>query len=69
MKILLTRWQRVTLPLPYYAMTPHTRFRFLHTDGTDTEWALDDGEWLCLSFIIIIYPLIMRVVGAPQMIS
>ncbi|XP_070192277.1 reelin-like isoform X2 [Littorina saxatilis] len=33
-------WQRITLPLPYYALTPHTRFRFLQTAGQ--EWALDD---------------------------
>ncbi|KAL8563520.1 hypothetical protein ACOMHN_064345 [Nucella lapillus] len=35
-------WNRVTLPLPYYALTPQVRFRFLQTQGSGAEWALDD---------------------------
>lgn len=38
----LQGWQRITLPLPYYALTPYTRFRFMQNDGTSTAWALDD---------------------------
>jgi hypothetical protein len=53
---LLHRWQRVTLPLPYYALTPSTRFRFAQDGDSNTAWALDDGEdgWMVCCFFFFL---------------
>ncbi|KAI8771793.1 reelin [Biomphalaria glabrata] len=38
----MSRWTRVTLPIPLAALSPHTRFRIIHLDSVPTSWALDD---------------------------
>ncbi|XP_064117876.1 LOW QUALITY PROTEIN: reelin-like [Macrobrachium nipponense] len=43
------RWELVTFPLPYFSLTPHTRFRFRNVNGntsnsdvTENSWAIDN---------------------------
>ena len=36
-------WQRITLPLPYVAMTPHVRFRWRQINFKEPNWAVDSG--------------------------
>ena len=49
----LTRWDRVTLPIPYSGQSSHTRFRVRQHDGPAGQWALDDGQYLPLKKSII----------------
>lgn len=36
-------WKQVTMPVPYVAMVPHVRFRWIQTpEGTAPNWAIDN---------------------------
>ena len=37
-------WRRVTVPIPYAAMTPNVRFRWEKMSNDDPNWALDNGN-------------------------
>ncbi|VDI77295.1 reelin [Mytilus galloprovincialis] len=38
----IPRWKKMTLPLPYAAMSPHVRFRWRQTNRREPNWAIDN---------------------------
>ncbi|XP_059179610.1 reelin-like [Physella acuta] len=38
----LSGWNRITLPVPYAAQTPNTRFRAIYVGDVPSPWAIDD---------------------------